>query len=474
MQAWIADETATAAFGDERLTHRYRLLLEQLGSQPSLSIPAACGGRAEVEAAYRFFDNPRVDEGAILAPHIHATQGRIASESVVVIAQDTTEIDLTRPEQVVGCPLSDPDRVGLLCHVQLALTPGGVPLGLVGGTTWWRDAETFGQSEATRKHKPIEEKESHRWVEGYRRCCAIARWASQTVVVSVADSEADIYECFAEAAAQEHAAKFIVRACQDRRLTGDDDSPAKLYERARSAAVLGSVQVEVSARRASSGGTRKRRQSRKARTATVTVRSATVTLQPPYRPDRKLPAVTVNVVLALEESPPADEVPIEWLLVSDLDVSNAASAMRCLEYYTRRWDAEVYFRVLKSGCGVEKLQLETTQRVVNALAVYRVVAWRVLSVLMLGRERPEVSCDAVLEEAEWKSVYQVMTGRSPPRRPPPLGVVVKLIAQLGGYLARKNDPPPGPKAMWVGLQQTRMLAIGWLAFGPGAKARCVE
>jgi hypothetical protein len=474
MQAWIAQETATAEFGDERLAHRYRLLLDQLGGQPSLSIPAACGGRAEVEAAYRFFDNPRVDEGAILASHVHATEERIAAESVVLIAQDTTEIDLTRPEQVVGGPLSDPRRVGLLCHVQLAVTPGGIPLGLVGGRTWWRDAETFGESVETRKHKPIEEKESRRWVEGYRRCCVLARSTPQTVVVSVADSEADIYECFAEAAAQGHAAKFIVRACQDRRLQTGDDGPAKLFEQARAAAVLGTLEVEVSARRASSGGDRKRRQSRSARSATVKLRSATVTLHPPYRPDRKLPAVTVNVVLALEESPPAGEVPVEWLLVTDLDVSGVAAVTRCLEYYTRRWDAEVYFRVLKSGCGVEKLQLETTERVVNALAVYRVVAWRVLSVLMLGRECPDVLCDAVLEEAEWKSVYQVATGRKPPRRPPPLGVLVRLIAGLGGYLDRPNDPPPGPKAMWVGLQQTRMLARGWLAFGPGAKARCVE
>ena len=217
--------------------------------------------------------------------------------------------------------------------------------------------------------------------------------------------------------------------------------------------MLGTLEVEVSARRASSGGDRKRRQSRSARTATVTVRSATVTLHPPYRPDRQLPAVTVNVVLALEESPPAGEIAVEWLLVTDLDVSGVAAATRCLTYYTRRWDAEVYFRVLKSGCGVEKLQLETTERVVNALAVYWVVAWRVLSVLMLGRECPDVSCDVVLEEAEWKSVYQVATGRKPPRRPPPLGMLVRLIAGLGGYLDRPNDPPPGPKAMWVGLSK---------------------
>jgi len=474
MQAWIVEETATADLGDERLNQRYRLILDRLGSQPSRSIPAACRGRADVEATYRFFDNPRVTEAAILASHAAAAEQRIARESVVLIPQDTTEIDLTRPEQVVGGPLSDPHRVGLLCHVLLAITPAGVPLGVVGGATWWRDAETFGESAATRKHKSIDEKESRRWVDGYRRCCALARSAPGTCVVSVSDSEGDVYECFAEAAAQGHAAKFIVRACQDRRLTSNENEPAKLFERVRSVAALGSFAVEASARRATTGDDRKRRQSRSARTATVSVRATTVTLHPPYRPDGKLPAVEVNLVLVREDNPPAGEEPIEWLLVTDLAAPDFAAAKQCVEYYTRRWDVEIYFRVLKSGCGVEKLRLESSERVVNALAVYRVVAWRVLSVLMLGRKCPEMPCDVVLEEEEWKAVYQVVTGEKPPRRPPPLGEMVRMIAGLGGYLDRPHDPPPGPKAMWIGLQQVRAFAMAWLAFGPGAKPRCVE
>lgn len=474
MQAWIASETRTVDFGDERLNQRYRVILDRLSGQPARSIPAACCGRAEVEAAYRFFDNPRVHEAAILAPHLTASQARIAAQPVVLIAQDTTEIDLTRPEQVVGGPLGDPHRVGLLCHVQLALTPAGVPLGVVGGTTWWRDAATFGTSKATRKQRPIDDKESQRWVDGYRRCCELARAAPGTCVVSLADSEGDIYECFAEAQAQGHAAKFLVRACQDRRLLGEAGEATKLFERVRQAPVLGSLAIEVSARRATTGDGRKRRQSRAARPATVHLRSTTVRLRPPHRPDGTLPEVDVTVVLAAEDEAPAGEEPIEWLLVSDLPVPDFAAAQRCVAYYTQRWQVEIYFRVLKSGCGVEKLRLESVERVVNALAVYRVVAWRVLSVLMLGRECPEMPCDGAFEEAEWKAVYQVVTGMKPPRRPPPLGEMVRMIAGLGGYLGRTKDPPPGPKALWVGLQQARAFARAWLAFGPGANTSCVE
>ena len=182
-----------------------------------------------------------------------------------------------------------------------------------------------------------------------------------------------------------------------------------------------------------------------------------------------MPSVPVTVVLAREVNPPAGEEPIEWLLLTDLPATTLAEAERVLDGYAHRWLIEVYFRVLKSGCGVEKLQLETAARMGNALAVYQVVAWRVLYLTMLGRATPDVSCETVLAEAEWKAVYVVVGRKKVPTKPPSVGVLVRLIGMLGGHLGRKGDPPPGPKAMWVGLQQARTLALGWEAFGPGAK-----
>ena len=107
------------------------------------------------------------------------------------------------------------------------------------------------------------------------------------------------------------------------------------------------------------------------------------------------------------------------------------------------------------------------------MAVYRIVAWRVLRLTMLGRATPEVPCEAVPSASEWKAVYAVATGKRVPTAVPSLGVMVRLIARLGGYLDRKGDPPPGPKAMWVGLQKARTLALAWDTFGPGAKT-CAE
>ena len=457
--------------GDERLNARYRVLLERLGDQPGRSIPAACRGEAEVDAAYRFLGNPKVTPAKLLAPHRAATLRRMAAEAVVVVAQDTTEIDLTRPARVVGGPLSDDRRCGVLSHTLLALTPTGVPVGVLADRTWARDPDTVGPSAGDRKRKPVADKESVRWVDGYRASCEAARAVPGVEVVCVSDSEGDMYELFVAAEQEGHAARFVVRACQDRRLVGEDAE--RLWATAAAAPVLGRRAVEVSARVANPSVTRRRRKARDGREAVLTIRAVTLTPRAPWRPGGKLPSVAVTAVLAREENPPPGEEPIAWLLLTDLPAGTAAEAERVLDVYTVRWQIEVFFRVLKSGCGVEKLRLETAGRVVNALALYRIVAWRVLRLTMLGRECPDLSCEAVLGGSEWKAVYVVVTGKRVPTTAPPLGVMVRLIARLGGYLDRKNDPPPGPKAMWIGLQKARTLALAWDTFGPGA-GTCAE
>jgi hypothetical protein len=478
MQDWVVQETRTAQFGDERLDRRYALLLDRLSDKPSLSIPATCSGYAETVAAYRFFDNERVSAQRVLQPHHEATLQRVRQETIVLIAQDTTELDLTRRQEKVGGPLNDDTRWGLFAHPLLAMTPARLPLGVIGARIWSRDAQQFAQSPAqkrrARKAKPIKDKESSRWLEGYQAACAVAQQAATTTVVALSDSEGDIYECFVEAMPQgSRRAEWIVRACQERALAKEDQD---LRQRLLCTKPLGTLTIQVSPRDASTGDQRKRKQARSGRKTKVSVRAVRVTLRPPRRPDGKLPAVTVNAILVSEEKPPAGEEPIAWLLLTSLPVETFAAVQTVIDYYCCRWEIEVYFRVLKGGCRVEDLQLETSERFEACLALYLIVSWRVLSVLMLGRECPQMRCDAVLTEAEWKSVYQIVGNRKPPSRPPALGEMVEMIAELGGYLGRKHDGPPGPKVIWIGLQRTRDFALAWTIFSPGPNAprKCVE
>jgi hypothetical protein len=129
---------------------------------------------------------------------------------------------------------------------------------------------------------------------------------------------------------------------------------------------------------------------------------------------------------------------------------------------------EVFFRTLKSGGRAEERRFEQIDRQLRCLAVYLIVAWRTLYVCRLGRAGPEMSCEALFEPAEWRSVYRVVQNESPPDRPPPLSDLVRMIAQLGGYVSRPRSEPPGPQTIWLGLQRMQDFARCWELFGPGA------
>ena len=246
--------------------------------------------------------------------------------------------------QKIG-PLNDESRWGLYVHPLLAMTPQRVPLGVVTAKIWSRDPVEFAKSQEekrrARKAKPLEEKESVRWLEGYQSACALAAEAPDTTIVAVSDSEGDIFECLQ--AGVDGAADYIVRGCQDRALVNEEHT--RLRQTLACKASLGTMKIRVSKREASTGDkTKKRKQPRAGRIARVSLRAA--------------------------------------------------------------------------------------------------------KVLMRGPARPGL----VMQKAA-------------PSKPPLLSEMVKRIAELGGYLNRKHDGPPGPQTMWIGLQRTRDFAIAWSAFG---------
>jgi hypothetical protein len=466
---WAREELVTADLGDERLDRRFELLLTALGRRPNLSIPAACGGRAEMAAAYRFFDNPKVDFANVLRPHSGRTLQRVAQQEVVLLVQDTTEADLTRPTtEVRGAGELDGARRGLLVHALHAFTPEGTPL----GTAWAEVVNRTGgvsrapraQRERDKKHAPIEAKESLRWLTGLRQAREVARQAPGAHCICVADSEADIYELLAEPRGP---LDLLVRACQDRALAAGPRG--RLREAVLAAPVLYTVALSVRGRQAWTAAERRgRRQSREGRKAVAEVRAVAVTLRPPWRFGRGLPAVAVNAVLVREPNPPAGEPPVEWLLVTTLPIGTPEQVRTAVEYYAVRWCIEVFFRTLKSGCRVEGRRFEHVERVLPCLALYLIVAWRTLFVCRLGRECPELSCEAVFEPSEWKAVWAAVHKERPPARAPGLAEVVRLIAGLGGYVERPRSEP-GPQAVWLGLQRMHDLAWAWEAFGPGTR-----
>ena len=495
MVDWIDSETATAKFGtrkagkgkagkikaretkacNARLKKRFQMVLESMINKPSLKFPAGCNGRAEVKAAYRFLDNEHVTAISILAPHRDATIERIRADG----GPDRERHNGTRHHAAQrGDGRSRPAQRFLACRVSRSREPGhdsrtfGVGRGGREdlGTGSRRVRERCRPKAHERRAKSIEEKESFRWVEGYSAACHVAQEAPGTHIISLADSEGDIYEYLLEGQAVEgaHKASFIIRACQNRALVVPDETPAAeshrlLREQVASTPILAQRSLEIRGRDPKSKDDRKRKQPREPRTAVVTIQAARVKLRAPSRPGGKLDNVEVNVVLVTELNPPPGAEPIEWVLLTDLPIGTVEDVLRVIDYYTCRWQIEIYFRVLKSGCKVEESQLEAAARFEPYLALNMIVAWRIMHVMMLGRECPDLPCDIAFDDDEWQAVYAAVKKETPPSQPPPMKTIVGMIASLGGWLGRKCDGPPGPKAMWIGMQRMTDLALGWCA-----------
>ena len=478
---WVVEEMRTSEMQDKRLDARLKEVLSQLAARPTASIPAACGGYAEMAAAYRFMDNPRVTPLEILAPHIERSLERVGAQSRALLVQDTTEIDMTRPETTVrgAGPLDDGARQGALLHLLHGFSADGTPLGTVQAKLWTRPAVDPGGSKL-RDHKrtPFEEKESRRWVDMLREAERVAQELPQTQIICVADSEADIFEVLVEGQSESRTSDWLVRACQDRAVlrsaTEPGDETAQtgnlLFAQAAAAPALFTHSISVRGRKSLvSCETRSRRQARVSRKAEVEVRATRVTLRPPPRVEGPLPPAEVNVVLVREIGPPTGEEPIEWLLLTSLPIETLDQVREIISFYCIRWMIEVLFRTLKSGCRVEERRFETIERQLNCLAVYLIVAWRTLYVCRLGRSLPDADCEVIFEPAEWKAVYRVVRNEPPPSEPPTLREMVHMVARLGGYVDKPRADDPGPQTLWLGLQRTYDFALCWQMFGPEAK-----
>lgn len=450
-KGWAEEEFGEVDFGDKRLNRRLIRLARMRVKQPNGSIPQNSGGKAESKAAYRFYDNEKVEWEQIQSGHFRATVKRLKGEGVILAVQDTSELNYSAHPGVKGLGyLRELDQHGMIVHTTLAVTPQRVPLGLIQQQVWIRRADEYGKQKR-RKGLRIDEKESEKWLRSLKACAELQKDLPGTRLVGVGDSEADVYELFT--LARELGQDILIRASQDRRL----EKEGKIWSHLEKQSLAGTLEVEV-----------KREPGRPARQARVAVHFVKLKLRPPYRPaPQKLPVIELWAVLAQEERPPEGEKPIEWLLLTTVSVSSFTEACERIVWYTCRWVIEMYHRVLKSGCRVEQRQFDDYANLKRYLALDAVVAWQLLYLTLLGRDAPDIPCVIVLETHEWQALYcYIHKTRIPPDTPPPLREVVLWIAGLGGFLGRKNDGYPGTKTLWLGLHRLKDIADAFLLFNP--------
>lgn len=430
--SWAAEEFRGIDLGDRRLDSRAVLLLERLANKPSASIPGACNGWGETQAAYRFFAQDDVSWSEILAPHWQCTEQRMRPHSVVLCLQDTTELDFNG-QAICGLgPLSYEAQRGMYLHPTYAVSPAREPLGVFDAWMWAREPK-----DASGVRGGL--KESVRWIEGYARVAERAPALPETRLVYVADREADILELMVHARALGHPADWLLRSQHNRALPGG----GKLWARVLEGEPVGEIRFALPSGRG-----------RKARRVRQRLWTRRIELA-----DGRGGRLEVTGLIAQEFDAPAGAKPIEWRLLTNREAMGLEAAVELIEWYRARWEIELLFLVLKEGCRVEALQLATIKRLERALAVYLVVAWRVARLMRLGRTLPDLDAALLFAPEEWQAAY-ILAEKRVPKKPPRLDEVVRLIAGLGGFLGRKGDGEPGVKTIWQGLQRVMDFAAG--------------
>jgi len=426
---WSVREFHDIDLGDARLNRRLLSLAEAFGAHPQAPINQASADWQDTKAAYAFFDNPHARAyGRSFAGYDHS-------------GQHLPQLHPSSGNAWIGFDLWRAARLGDAFDSGCA--PDALPLGLLEQQMWARtDRETDAKSV---KQRPIELKESHKWLTDLRE--TVTMTPSEIRLITVADREADIFEFLAESVDLQ--AEYVIRAAQDRRLKC---AVELLWAHMAKQGVVGVTVVVPPAK----GG-------KPARKAELQLRVAQLTLQPPQRaaddPSIWLEPLTVWALWLHEEAAPAGVEPLDWLLLTNVPIQTWQDATERIGWYCLRSLIESWHKILKSGCTIEDCRLETAERLKPYLTLMGIIAWRLFWLTHINRQLPEASCTTILADHEWKALYTAPHRRATlPPPPPTVRQAVRWIAQLGGFLGRKGDGEPGITTIWRGWSRLTDLA----------------
>ncbi len=440
MRIKIEEELRHLDLGDKRRNERLGTIIEQIVSQPGMSIPQLGYSWSDTKMTYHFYNNDKVSEDEVSKCVQKATVDRCLQAPIVLSIQDTTSANFNSSAAGLGY-LDHGMGEGLMVHNTLAVDEQGCPLGMLYQKIWARDKSEMGKKK-TRQQRAIKDKESYRWLESMHKVDDLLKeedsLKDRPKIIHIADREADIYELFSEPRSAN--SELLIRCSHDRKtLLGNS-----MWQEIESEAVLATFELELP-----------NSNSETVRKVQMEVKSGMVLLSPP-KDKRGLPALMVYGLLVREVN--ATEKGLEWRIITTMPATIAEQALTFVRWYSYRWRIERFHYILKSGCRLEDLQLRNVKALRKAVVVYSLSAFKLMQLLYQARINPDQPCTTYLEKEEWQLLVSVHS-KSPvvSRETPTLQQCVIMIARLGGYLARNNDGPPGIKNLWRGLQQLNAM-----------------
>ncbi len=438
----------SAELGDARRNRRLIHVADQLVVHPGGTFPQKIPNPHDLDAFYRLVAAEPVTHAAVLRPHCQLTQQRMAEHAdTVLILHDTTILDysgLSIPE--LG-QVGDGHGRGYYCHNSLAITTDRHVLGLAHQILHSRRHVPARETRAQRRDHP--QRESRLWRQAVR---VLPPAPAGHLQVDIADCAADITEFLDYEA--EHDRSYVVRSQHNRWVfltVNGRPQRRKLHHLARSLPAVVGREVKVSAQ-----------PGQPARTARIAVAWVEVQLVPPRqaRGDERGVPLRVWVLRAWEEEPPPGVEPLEWILLSNVPVTDATQALERLDWYACRVVVEEFHKAQKTGCDIERMQFEQAARLEPAIALVSVVALTLLQLRDAGRN-PQTAQQSAQQWVPGLWVELLAAWRyKDAQRELTLQEFLWALARLGGHQNRPSDGAPGWQTLWRGWTQLQAMIQG--------------
>lgn len=429
LKEWARQQFERVDLGDKRLNKRAQIIAGNMMMKPEASINMQSENWSESKGAYRFFDSKKVNFQELIRPHTESVKLKANSLELVLAIQDTCYISYGHHPSIIDLGhIGAEDTSGVILHNTLAVNPSSQHPKIIGVLDQWIH---------NRKEEKDEEwKETKLWQEASSR---INIDTTKTKVVEVMDREGSVFDIMKNCLSLKH--EFLIRSKDNKFVR--TPFRRKLMEAGAKTLAAGYIDIDV-----------QKKEGQKKRKARLEVKYLPVEIPGP--PGRKDESLYCNVVQVVETHPPEGQEPLNWYLLTSVEVTSFEDALKVIEWYKYRWIIEEYHKCIKTGCKVESKQLKSAFRIENFLGIAGIIAVKILQIRDLMRVMPEELASKVVDPLSLKIIQNYHKVKK--------DLTVKeyyiLVAKMGGFLNRKSDNDPGWQTLWKG-----QLQLFWMVEG---------
>lgn len=421
----LLDSISGFTLSDSRLNKRLGVLYKQLQNSVGQSTPHTINNRGQTKAYYRFINNKKVSSKNLINGYGSYSRSAVLSGDVILAIQDTTTLNYSTNRSAVHLDCLESEKhKGFMLHNHLLMNELGVAMGLFSQQFYARTPESLGKSKTNkRKHTPLKEKESYRWLEQFESLQEAYKDQTDKTIIELCDREADIHEVL-QACKYEHI-HYIIRSSYERSSPNEE---ASIWQQVANEPYAYEYTLNIL-----------QSNQRMARVAKMQVRYKPVTITASYRKDKSIHPQDLWILETKEISPtPEGEKPIHWRLLTSIPITSCEIAAQIIGYYVLRWIIERFHYVLKQGLNVEDLQIENPEALKNAIILKSWIALEVMTLTYTTRANPTMTLkQAGFTQQEYQLAYQYAQKRCNTKEikqnQPTLIDFTRIIAQIGGH-----------------------------------------